>query len=89
MKIPYVIDNQTHRLVVVLNELLAGHAGKSLNVATAYFTAGAFGMLKEGLLATVFNLAARYASGGEAAKRPTRRLERENLQLICFDHVCS
>jgi len=28
MKIPYVIDNQTHRLADVLNELLAGHAGK-------------------------------------------------------------
>jgi phosphatidylserine/phosphatidylglycerophosphate/cardiolipin synthase-like enzyme len=49
MKIPYVIDNQTHRLVDVLSELLAGHAGKSLDVATAYFTVGAFGMLKDGL----------------------------------------
>ena len=49
MKIPYVIDNQTHRLVDVLGRLLAGHAGKSLDVATAYFTAGAFGMLKDGL----------------------------------------
>ncbi len=49
MKIPYVIDNQTHHLVDVLRELLAGHAGKSLDVATAYFTAGAFGMLKHGL----------------------------------------
>ena len=49
MKIPYVIDNQTHRLADVLSELLAGHAGKSLDVATAYFTAGAFGMLGDGL----------------------------------------
>jgi hypothetical protein len=41
------------------------------------------------LLAAVLNLAARYASGGEAARKPTRRLEREDLRLICFDHVCS
>jgi len=49
MKIPYVIDNQRYRLADVLRELLAGHAGKSLDVATAYFTVGAFGMLREGL----------------------------------------
>lgn len=38
MRIPYVIDNETHRLADVLNEVLAGHAGRSLDVATAYFT---------------------------------------------------
>jgi hypothetical protein len=37
MKIPYVIDNQTHRLANSLNELLAEHRGRSLDVATAYF----------------------------------------------------
>ena len=26
MRIPYVIDNETHRLADVLNEVLAGHA---------------------------------------------------------------
>jgi hypothetical protein len=40
MKIPYVIDNQTHCLVDALKDLLAGHAGKSLDIATVYFTAG-------------------------------------------------
>jgi len=49
MKIPYVIDNQTYRLVDVLKDLLAEHAGKSLDIATAYFTASAFGLLKDGL----------------------------------------
>ena len=49
MNIPYVIDNQTHRLADVLRELLAGHAGKSLDIATAYFTASAFATLKDGL----------------------------------------
>lgn len=49
MKIPYVIDNQAHRLIDVLRDLLAEHAGKSLDIATAYFTASAFGLLKDGL----------------------------------------
>ena len=40
MRIPYVIDNETHRLAEVLNEVLAGHAGRSLDIATAYFTVG-------------------------------------------------
>ena len=35
--IPYVIDNQAHRMAGVLNDILAQHAGKSLDVATAYF----------------------------------------------------
>jgi len=37
MNIPYVIDNQTHRLADVLNDLLADHADRSVDVATAYF----------------------------------------------------
>jgi hypothetical protein len=35
MRIPYVIDNQKHRLADVLNGILGEHAGKSLDVATA------------------------------------------------------
>lgn len=31
MRIPYVIDNETHRLADVLNEMLAGHAERSLD----------------------------------------------------------
>jgi len=49
MKIPYVIDNQAHRLADVLARLLDDHAGKSLDIATAYFTVSAFGMLRQGL----------------------------------------
>ncbi|MFQ5851860.1 MAG: hypothetical protein ACE5JU_14910 [Candidatus Binatia bacterium] len=48
MKLPYVI--QIHRLADVLNGLLAEHKGRSLDVATAYFTVGGFGLVKEGLL---------------------------------------
>src|SRR3989304_6860115 len=44
MRIPYVIDNQQHRLADVLNEVLAEHAGRSLDVATAYFTVTGYGL---------------------------------------------
>lgn len=50
MKIPYVIDNQAHRLADILTCLLDEHRGRSLDVATAYFTVGGFGLVKEGLL---------------------------------------
>ena len=40
MKLPYVIDNQTHRLADVLRKLLGEHHGRSLDAATARFPAG-------------------------------------------------
>ncbi len=46
MRVPYVIDNLPHRLSDILNEALAKHSGRSLDVATAYFTAGGFGLLQ-------------------------------------------
>ena len=49
MRIPYVIDNQTHRLADVLNVLLQGHGGKSLDVATAYFNIQGFRLLRHAL----------------------------------------
>ncbi|MBI4492826.1 MAG: helicase [Chloroflexi bacterium] len=48
--IPYVIDNETHRLADVLNAILAEHAGKSLDVATAYFNVQGFRLLQNGLV---------------------------------------
>jgi len=42
MKLPYVIDNQTHVLAEILKGLLTEHNDRSLDVATAYFTAGGF-----------------------------------------------
>ena len=50
MKPPYVIDNQTHVLADILKDLLTEHKGRSLDVATAYFTVGGFGLLQEGLM---------------------------------------
>ena len=49
MKFHYVIDNQTHRLVDVLNDPLAEHAGRSVDVATAYFIIKGYQLIKDGL----------------------------------------
>lgn len=49
--IPYVVDNETHRLADVLNAILAGHGGRSMDVATAYFNVQGFRLLRDGLQA--------------------------------------
>ena len=49
MTIPFVIDNQKHRLVDALNELLAQSAGKPLDIATAYFAISGYRLVKQGL----------------------------------------
>jgi len=49
LRIPYVIDNQQHRMADVLNAILAGHGGKSLDVATAYFNVRGFTLSQSGL----------------------------------------
>ena len=49
MRIPYVVDNQNHRMADVLGEILAGHGGKSLDIATAYFNVRGFTLLQQGL----------------------------------------
>ncbi len=38
MKIPYVIDNKEHTLADVLNMLLKDHRGRSLDIASAFFS---------------------------------------------------
>ena len=48
-RLPYVIDNREHILANVLNAILAEHAGRSLDAASAYFTVGGFGLLQKGL----------------------------------------
>jgi phosphatidylserine/phosphatidylglycerophosphate/cardiolipin synthase-like enzyme len=49
MNIPFVIDNQQHKMADVLNDLLRHHKGHSLDVATAYFNVGGWQLLREGL----------------------------------------
>jgi superfamily II DNA or RNA helicase len=47
--IPFVIDNQQHKMSDVLNDLLRQHQGRSLDIATAYFNVGGWQLLREGL----------------------------------------
>ena len=47
--IPFVVDNQQHKMSDVLNELLRQHQGRSLDIATAYFNVGGWQLLREGL----------------------------------------
>ncbi len=47
--IPFVIDNQQHKMADVLNTLLQQHNGHSLDIATAYFNVGGWQLLHKGL----------------------------------------
>jgi hypothetical protein len=92
MKIPYVIDNQTHRLANILNALLTEHKGWSLDVATAYFTVGGFGLLKEGLFGLGnlrLLLGAEPTSSEQLGLRPhpgnITGLIRRDLEALPFD----
>ncbi len=48
MHIPFVIDNQQHKMADVLNTLLSQHSGHSLDIATAYFNVGGWQLLRDG-----------------------------------------
>jgi hypothetical protein len=92
MKIPYVIDNQTHRLVEVLDALLAEYQGRSLDVATAYFTIGGFGLLREGLLhlgSLRLLLGAEPTTGEQLGLRSeagnVKRLLQKDLETLAFN----
>src|SRR5262249_9748871 len=47
--IPFVIDNQEHRLGEVLNDLLARSTGTPLDIASAYFSISGYRLVKDGL----------------------------------------
>lgn len=47
MRIPYVIDNQAHKLADVLNAIFVESAGNSLDIAMAYFNVGGYLLLRE------------------------------------------
>jgi superfamily II DNA or RNA helicase len=65
VKLPYVIDNQAHRLADVLNDLLADERVHALDIATAYFNAGGFALLRERLAALrSFRLLLGHEPGG-------------------------
>src|SRR5947209_20109615 len=48
-RIPYVIDNDVHKMADVLNAILCGHGGCSLDVATAYLNVQGLRLLQDGL----------------------------------------
>src|SRR5436305_6728655 len=91
MRIPYVIDNQQYRLSDILNSLLAEHRGRSLDVASAYFTVNGFGLLKAGL-SDLGNfrllLGAEPTTGEQLGLRPDagriRSLIRGDLEALPF-----
>ncbi|TRZ52606.1 helicase, partial [bacterium] len=47
MRLPYVIDNQQHKLADVLNAVMESHSGLSLDVASAYFSVSGYRALRE------------------------------------------
>ena len=71
IRIPYVIDNQTHRMADVLGALLREHSGSSLDNATAYFLCAGFGLLREGLLGDLI-ACSRFHHGTLAEQLPGR-----------------
>lgn len=92
MHLPYVIDNQSHRLADVLVALLREHRGKSLDIASAYFTVGGFGIVQEGLV-NLGNLrlilGAEPTTGEQIGLRPDpgviKGLVRRDLESLPFD----
>jgi SNF2 family DNA or RNA helicase len=47
--IPYVIDNQTHKMADVLNGIMSAHPRCSLDIATAYFSVSGYRELRASL----------------------------------------
>ena len=94
MTIPFVIDNQAHRLSDVLKSLLAEHRGKSLDVATAYFTVSGFGLVKDGITSLGnfrLLLGAEPESGEQLGLRPkpevVKGLLRGDLESLPFSEA--
>ena len=74
--IPFVIDNDQHRLGDVLNALLAESSGKPLDIATAYFSVSGYRLVKDGLHkvgAFRLLLGAEPQSGTDIGLRPDER----------------
>ncbi len=83
MSIPFVIDNQEHRLGDVLSTLLAQTTGKPLDIATAYFTVSGYRLLKDGLHklgAFRLLLGAEPHAGPEVGLRPDPKALEARLQ---------
>src|ERR1019366_353890 len=76
-------------MVDILNALLAEYRGHSLDVASAYFTVGGFGMLQqgmEGLGSFRFLIGAEPTAGEQIGLRPApmRSQMRKDLEILPF-----
>src|SRR5437867_3687620 len=83
MPIPFVIDNQEHRLRDALNEVLAESAGKPLDMATSYSAISGYRLVKEGLHqvgAFRLLLGAEPLSGADVGLRPNAEALKKRLQ---------
>jgi hypothetical protein len=83
MTIPFVLDNQQHRLADALNELLFQTAGKPLDIATAYFAISGYRLVREGLHqvgAFRLILGAEPHAGADVGLRPSAQAIRKRLQ---------
>src|SRR5438876_11862266 len=83
MTIPFVIDNQQHRLADALNELLAQSAGKPLDIASAYFAISGYRLVKEKLHQVgTFRLllGAEPHTGADVGLRPNAEALKKRLQ---------
>src|SRR5271169_6696458 len=84
LTVPYVIDNESHRMADVLGDLLRDHQGKSLDIATAYFTVGGFKLIQEGLF-SLGNLRLILGSEPTASEQLGLRPDRGIKGLIRHD----
>ena len=83
MTIPFVIDNQQHRMADALNELLAQSVGKPLDIATAYFAISGYRLVKDGLHqvgAFRLLLGAEPHAGADVGLRPNAEALKKRLQ---------
>jgi len=92
MRVPYVIDNQSQRLADILSELLREHRGQSFDIATAYFTVGGFGLLRDSLLGLGnlrLILGQEPTTGEQIGLRPdaavVKRLIRRDIEELPFN----
>jgi superfamily II DNA or RNA helicase len=83
MTIPFVIDNQEHRLAEVLNDLLARSAGTPLDIASAYFAISGYRLVKDGLHrlgAFRLLLGAEPQTGADVGLRPSQKALQARLR---------
>src|SRR5215831_11202399 len=75
-RLPYVIDNDRHKLADVLNQVLADHRDLSMDIATAFFNLQGYACVAERLKAVGslrLLLGAEPVSGADVGLKP--RLE--------------